>query len=155
MGELVVEIIGEIVIDGITYLVSKALNEAGEWIWNLFTDEDGDGVPDDPENPWDSWDHEPEDWLPYPKDDTSEPEESEDVGTIIFMTADGPVVLYSEKGGEEYNDLVSRVTEEWVYTNGAMMKPYHNYTVSEAYLFIIAVGTLVSLFSKIFKRRKM
>lgn len=76
------------------------------------------------------------------------------IGDVILITPDGPIIMYAESGGEEYDVLVSRAEAAWVEKYGAMDKPLHNYSVSEALLFIIACGTVVSLFFKLFKRRK-
>lgn len=73
--------------------------------------------------------------------------------TFLF-TPDGLIIKYAESGGEEYDGLVSRATEQWVQKYGAMDKPLHNYSVSEALLFIIAAGSVVGLFLKLFRRRK-
>lgn len=151
----VAEIVGTIIIDGGTYLLQKFIDELGNILWRAFTDEDGDLLPDDPENPFMTWDEEPEGWTAF---DPSGSIDDLVTQTVVFMTPDGPVIGYTLNNLEDstfYDTVSSMVTEQWVYTNGAMVKPYRNYTVTEAYLFIIAVGTIVSLFSKIFKRRKM
>lgn len=87
-----------------------------------------------------------------PPAETSEP--APIIGDIVIITPDGPIVLYAESCSEEYDALVSRAEAAWVDKYGAMDKPLHNYSVSEALLFIIACGTVVSLFCKLFKRRK-
>lgn len=156
------EIVGTIVIEGVKYLLKKVVNEAGKIIWRAFTDDDENGVPDDPENPYQEWDEEPDEWLPLPSDDTSEPvlppadtSTVAPIGDIVVVTPDGPVMIYAESGGEEYEALVSRATEQWAEKNGATAKPFENYSVSEALLFIIAVCSLFGFFCKIFKRRKL
>lgn len=88
-----------------------------------------------------------------PPVETSEPTQT--IGDIVIITPEGPIVLYAESGSEEYDALVSRAEAAWVDKYGAMDKPLHNYSVSEALLFIIACGTVVSLLFKLFKRRKM
>ena len=103
--EGVIEIIGTIVIEGGKYLISKALDDLGNWIWRAFTDEDGDGVPDEPENPFREWDEEPEDWDPFdpiPVDpvvpvDPVEPDTSNDT-QIIIVSPDGSMMIYDEAG---------------------------------------------------------
>lgn len=94
-----------------------------------------------------------------PEDPVRPPAETEDpiqtIGDIVIITPDGPIVLYAESGSQEYYDLVSAAEAAWVDKYGAMDKPLHNYSVSEALLFIIACGTVVSLLCKLFKRRKM
>lgn len=88
-----------------------------------------------------------------PPSETSEPTQT--IGDIVLITPDGPIVLYAESGSDGYDDLVSAAETAWVDKYGAMDKPLHNYSVSEALLFIIACGTVVSLICKLFKRRKM
>ena len=151
---LVTEIVGTIVIDGASYLLQRFVDEVGNIIWRAFTDEDGDRLPDDPENPFAIFDEEPDWWLPF---DSTESELPEDVQSlVIFMTPDGPVFSYNpSEDSLLYDYIIDQVTEQWVEVNGAMVKPFRQYTVSEAFLFIIAVGTIISLLSKIFKRRKM
>lgn len=156
------EIVGTIVIEGVKYLLKKVADEAGKIIWRAFTDEDEDGVPDNPENPFQEWDEEPDEWTPLPSYDTSEPvlppaetSTPATIGDIVLMTPDGPVVLYTESGGEEYDALVSRANEQWLEKNGAAVKPFEHYSVSEALLFLIAVCSLFGFFCKIFKRRKL
>lgn len=149
------KIIGTTIVNGVKYLLKKAVDSAGKFIWQLFADEDEDGVPDTPDTPWDTWDHEPDEWTPFPVTPPVETSESQTIGDVVFMTPEGIVVMYSESGGEVYDALVSRATEQWVAAYGAMDKPLHNYSVSEALLFIIAAGTVVSLFCKLFKRRKL
>lgn len=89
----------------------------------------------------------------FPPADPEEPVQT--FGDIVIITPAGPIVLYAESGTDEYNDLVSAAEAAWVDKYGAMDKPLHNYSVSEALLFIIACGTVVSLLCKLFKRRKM
>lgn len=147
------KIVGTIIVDGVKYLLKKTVDSVGSAIWQAFADEDENGVPDTPDNPFNEWTEEPDEWTPFPPAETSEPTQT--IGDIVLFTPDGPVILYSESGGEEYDALVSQATELWVEKYGAMDKPLHNYSVSEALLFIIAAGTVVSLFCKLFKRRKL
>lgn len=159
--EGVIEIVGTIIIEGGKYLISKALDEVGNWIWRAFTDEDGDGVPDDPENPFREWDEEPEDWDPFdpiPVDpvvpvDPVEPDTSTDT-QIIIVSPDGSMMIYDETG-----NLTAEVADTayslWLSENGALDKHFDHYSVSEALLLVIALGSLVGLVSKIFKRRKL
>ena len=54
-------------------------------------------------------------------------------------------------GSEGYQEIVEAHSQNVP----ALEKSFKNYTVSEALLFIIACGSLVAIFSKIFKRRKL
>lgn len=156
MVEVIEEIIGTVVVDGVTYLLKKVVGEAGNFLWQLFVDEDGDNLPDDPENPWDTWDEEPDEWTPFPINppvETSEPTQT--IGNIVLITPDGPIVFYNgNDNNADYEALVSQATEQWANTNGATKKMFANYSVSEALLFIIAACALFGFFCKIFKRRK-
>lgn len=172
MGEVLTEVFEKVVRDGIKYLVKRTVNSIGKKIKEFFRDEDDDGVPDTEEPEFVEDDDEeisggeetsgagesgselPTTSEPVrPPAETSQPAQT--IGDIILMTPDGPIIIYTESGGEQYDALVSRVTEQWVEKYGAMDKPLHNYSVSEALLFIIAAGTVVSLFCKLFKRRKL
>lgn len=54
-------------------------------------------------------------------------------------------------GSEGYQEIVEAHSDNVP----ALEKSFNNYTVSEALLFVIACGSLVAIFSKIFKRRKL
>ena len=62
-----------------------------------------------------------------------------------------PTAPFYPIGSEGYQEIVE------AHSNNvpALEKSFKNYTVSEALLFIIACGSLVAIFSKIFKRRKL
>lgn len=172
MGEVVCEVFEKVVRDGIKYLVKRTVNAVGKKIKEFFRDEDDDGVPDTDEPEFTEVDEEetsggegesgeepdqpvtsdPEDPV-LPPAETSQPTQT--IGDIVLITPDGPIVLYAESGSEEFDALVSSAEAAWVDKYGAMDKPLHNYSVSEALLFIIACGTVVSLICKLFKRRKM
>lgn len=171
MGEIIGEVFEKVVRDGIKYLVKKTVNAVGKKIKQFFRDEDDDGVPDTEEPEFEEDDEEEisgEDEtsgegdsgsdLPITSDPVRPPAETskplQTIGDIVLITPDGPIIIYSESSGEEYDALVSRVTEHWVERYGAMDKPLHNYSVSEALLFIIAAGSVIGLFLKLFRRRK-
>ena len=54
-------------------------------------------------------------------------------------------------GSDGYQEIVEAYSDNIP----ALEKSFKNYTVSEALLFVIACGSLVAIFSKIFKRRKI
>lgn len=54
-------------------------------------------------------------------------------------------------GSEGYQEIVEAHSDNIP----ALEKSFKNYTVSEALLFVIACGSLLAIFSKIFKRRKI
>lgn len=152
---VVSEIIGYIVIEGVEYLLEKFVDEVGKIIWRAFTDEDGDGEPDDYDNPFTIWDEEPEGWLPFlPKEgDDNEPTE-QTFENIVLITPDGPVIMFANPDSEDYKEIAKQANEAWLSSYGATVKPFYIYTVSEALLFIIAGCVLFSFFCKLFKRRK-
>lgn len=62
-----------------------------------------------------------------------------------------PTAPFYPIGSEGYQEIVEAHSQNVP----ALEKSFKNYTVSEALLFIIACGSLVAIFSKIFKRRKL
>ena len=54
-------------------------------------------------------------------------------------------------GSEGYQEIVEKYSDNVP----ALTKSFKNYTVSEALLFVIACGSLLAIFSKIFRRRKI
>ena len=64
------------------------------------------------------------------------------------VSPDSPFYPIGSKGYQQ-------ITETHSDNVPALTKSFKNYTVSEALLFIIACGSLVAIFSKIFKRRKL
>ena len=139
----VLELIFEtVVIKGITYLVKKAVDAAGKAISQFFEDKDGDGNPDSDE---------PVFTLPRDETSTVAPGMS---GDIVLITPDGPVVMFSDDTSH-YDELCSRAAEQWAEQYGATVKPFTQFSVSEALLFIIAAISIFFFICKIFKRRKM
>ncbi len=157
--DAVVEIIGTIIIEGGKYLISKALDEVGNWIWRAFTDEDGDGVPDDPENPFREWDEEPDDWEPFdpiPIDpvipvDPDTPTDTREV-TIIFISADGTMTVYDESGEIKPEDC-DNAYSLWVSENGIMEKKLDNYSVTEGLLALVLLFTVINFVRGLFRRK--
>lgn len=157
--EPVEQIIGYIIIEGGKYLLKKIVDAAGKAIWRAFTDEDGDQLPDDPENPFREWDEDPGGWDPldpFPVDPgVSVPVEPEQTDLqIIIVSPDGTMTIYDREGNITAED-VDTAYSLWISDNGALDKPFNNYTVSEALLLFIAIGSVVALISKLFKRRKL
>ncbi len=161
--EGVVEIIGTIIIEGGKYLISKALDDLGNWIWRAFTDEDGDLLPDDPYNPFREWDEDPGGWDPFdpipidpviPVDPKPEEPTTSTETQIIIVTPDGSMMIYDEAGNITA-EIADTAYSLWLSDNGALDKRFDHYSVSEALLLVIALGSLVGLVSKIFKRRKL
>lgn len=149
------EIIGTIIIDGVTYLLKKIVDELGNMIWQAFTDDDGDRLPDDPDNPFQIWDHEPEDWNPFlPIDPDTPPVYETPPLQFIIIGPDGTMTIYDEEGNITAEDCDTAYSL-WISENGALDKPFSNYSVSEALLLFIAAGSVVGLIFKIFKRRKL
>lgn len=144
MSAVLEPIFETVVIKGITYLVKKAVDSAGKAISQFFEDKDGDGNPDSDE---------PVFTLPRDETSTVSPGMS---GEIILITPDGPVMMYSDDTNtSHYQELCSRVSEQWAEQYGATVKPFSQYSVTEALLFIIAAISIFFFVCKIFKRRKM
>lgn len=145
------EIIGTIIIDGAKYLLKKVVDSVGKAIWQAFADEDGDNLPDDPENPFQSWDEEPDTWLPLPSLPSGSETSSEI--SIIIVSPDGTMTIY-DGSGKITNEVADTAYSLWLSENRALDKPFNNYTVSEFFLFFVAAASVVFLLGKIFKRRK-
>ncbi len=144
------EIVGIIIIEGGKYLLKRLVDEAGKEIWRAFADEDGDYVPDDPFNPFREWDEDPGGWEPLPELPV-EPEPAQI--SIIIVNPDGTMTIY-DTAGNITEEVVDTAQSLWVSKNGALDKPFNYYSVSEALLLPVAVASVVTLFCKIFKRRK-
>lgn len=73
---------------------------------------------------------------------------------IIMMSPDGTMTVYDEAGNITA-EIVDNAYSLWLSENGALDKPFSNYSVSEALLLFIAIGAVVGLICKVFKRRKL
>lgn len=178
------EIVETVIINGITYLVKRVVDALGRKILQFFRDMDKNGLPDT-DNPefylletddgFGGWEGDGEDsgegesgeggdgegegdgGGSESEPDTSLP--STDTSTAqrdyVIITPDGPIVISNTGDAEKYDELVSQSQELWVQKYGALDKPLHNYSVTECLLFIVAVGTVIGLVLKIFKRRKL
>lgn len=152
------EIVGYIIIEGGRYLLKKIVDEVGKAIWRAFSDEDGDQLPDDPENPFREWDEDPGGWDPLdpmPVDPgVSIPVEITPELEIIIVSPDGTMTIYDRDGNitaEEADTAYSL----WLSDNNVLDKRFDHYSVTEGLLLFIAIGTAVALISKLFKRRKL
>lgn len=75
-------------------------------------------------------------------------------GGIIIMSPDGTMSVYDPSGQlvrEDYNAAYAL----WLKDNGALDKHFEHYSVTEALLFFIFLGSITGLICKIFKRRKL
>lgn len=131
MEEVIVEIVGSIIIDGITYLVGKAV----DGIVHIFIDEDGDGNPDYPELP-----------------DFEIPVETEKDTSIIIVSPDGTMCIYDENGNirAENCDMAYSL---WLSENGVMEKKLDNYSVTEGLLALILLFTVINFIRGLFTRK--
>lgn len=101
--------------------------------------------------------------LPIPFPETSDPvlppaETSTavvDIGKIVVITPDGPVIMYEDASAADIDALTSLADERWLERNGATTKDFSRYSVTEALLFIVAACSLFFLFKNIFKGRKL
>lgn len=73
---------------------------------------------------------------------------------IIIVSPDGTMTIYDESGNITA-EVADNAYSLWLSDNGALDKHFEHYSVSEALLLFIALGSLVGLISKIFKRRKL
>ena len=64
------------------------------------------------------------------------------------------MTVYDEAGNITA-EIVDNAYSLWLSENGALDKPFANYSVSEALLLFIAIGAVVGLICKVFKRRKL
>lgn len=129
--------------DGSNDIISPGGDITGDGIndWLVIVDNDDNGLPDASPNA-----------VFYPVGSEAFNDLAQGLrDQSVLLTPDGIVYNYSGSG----DDIVSCAESAWVDKYGSMDKPLHNYSVSEALLFIIACGTVVSLLCKVFKRRKM
>lgn len=73
---------------------------------------------------------------------------------IIIVSPDGTMTIYDEAGNITA-EVADTAYSLWLSENGALDKRFENYSVSEALLLFIALGALVGMVCKIFKRRKL
>ena len=73
---------------------------------------------------------------------------------IIIISPDGTMTYYDE-GGNITAEVADTAYSLWLSENAALDKPFANYSVSEALLLFIAIGSVVGLICKVFKRRKL
>lgn len=108
------------------------------------TDENTSSTPTAPSSP-----------TPITFSDTTStvPETKHDL-QIIIVSPDGTMTIYDE-GGNITAEVADNAYSLWLSENGALDKRFEHYSVSEALLLVIALGSLVGLISKIFKRRKL
>lgn len=161
MGEAVAEIIGTIVIEGGKYLLKKVVNEIGKAIWQAFADEDGDGVPDDPENPFREYDEEPDDWEPFdplpenpiiPVDPNPVEPAPQRIITFFVVAPDGTMTIYDESGEITPEDC-DYAYSLWVSDNGIMSKKLDNYSVTEGLLALVLLFTAINFVRGLFRRK--
>jgi len=148
MGEVLApvvdEVIGWIIKEGVKWLIGFIIGENGEKEPVRFIDDDGDGVPDNPDDPFLPWD--PTELFP-------DVEPANEI-TYVMINPDGTMTIYDEAGNITA-EVADNAYSLWLSENAALDKPFKNYSVTEALLLIVALGSLVGLVSKIFKRRKL
>lgn len=133
MEEIAVEIVGTIVINGIKYLVGKAI----DGIVSIFIDEDGDGSPDYPELP----DYE------IPVEVETQVDKS-----IIIVSPDGTMCIYDENGNIRAEDC-DLAYSLWLSENNVMEKKLDNYSVTEGLLALILLFTVINFIRGLFVRK--
>lgn len=133
MEGAVAEVVGSIVIDGVTYLVGKAV----DGIISLFRDEDGDGVPDLPDLP-----------------DFEIPVETETQidKSIIIVSPDGTMCIYDDMGNIKAEDC-ELAYSLWLSDNGVMNKNLDNYSVTEGLLALLVLFSVLNFIRGLFARK--
>lgn len=148
-------IVGYLVRDGVKYLLKKVVNGVVDgvetFVWQIFADEDGDQLPDDPENPLETYDEEPEDWFPF--DDHTSDEPGTTIGDVIIITPEGVVIQSDDLTTSDIQQQYEKAEDVWRSYYGALDKPFKNYSVTEGLLFLIFIVAGFSLFTRIFHRR--
>lgn len=89
----------------------------------------------------------------FMSDDQAETEVSRETQYIIVLP-DGTMTVY-DPDTEAYTSASEDAYILWASKYGALDKPFKLYSVSEALLLVIAVASVVFIFGKIFKRRKL
>lgn len=113
--------------------------------WGWLIDDNNDGLPDaSPDGPF----------YPVGSDEYHDiAAQSEEGVSIVVMNPDGTMSIY-DNNGNLTEEICDKAYELWVSDNGAMVKEFQYYSVTEAMLFIIAAVTLVGFFVKLFKRKR-
>lgn len=146
MGEIIApvveEIVGWIIAEGAKWLIGFIIGEDGEKEPVKFIDDDGDGVPDNPDEPFLPWN--PSELLPdvEPEKETS----------YIIVSPDGTMTIFDNAGNitAENCDFAYSL---WVSENGIMDKKLDNYSVTEGLLFLILLFTAISFVRGLFRRK--
>lgn len=73
--------------------------------------------------------------------------------SIVIMQPDGTMCIY-DASGNLTEEVCDQAYQLWMSENGAIVKEFANYSVTEAMLFIIAALTFVGFFVKLFKRKR-
>lgn len=146
MAEVVVPvvetIVGWVIEDTIKKLIGYIVGDDGELKPVKFTDENGDGVPDNPEEPL----------LPWSPTDIFPDYEPNKVTTYIIVNPDGTMTIYDESGNitAENCDMAYSL---WLSDNGIMSKKMNNYSVTEGLLFLILLLTAFNFVRGLFRRK--
>lgn len=143
MGEViapVVDIIVTWVVDeGVKWLIGIILGENGEKERVKFIDDDGDGVPDNPDVPFLPWS--PSD-FPQAEAETS----------FIIVNPDGTMTIYDSEGNITAEDC-DFAYSLWVSENGIMNKKLDNYSVTEGLLALVLLFTVFNFVRGLFRRK--
>lgn len=124
-------VVGWIVVQGVKYVVKRIINDIGKEILKRFIDEDGDGLPDNPDD---------------------EGEEYQLPTNYIVVNPDGTMVIYDSTGtvtAEECDMAYSL----WLADNSVMTKKVDNYSVTEGLLALVLLFTVLNFFRGLFTRR--
>lgn len=121
-------VVGWVIVNGAKWVVKKI----GEKILKRFLDEDGDGVPDNP-------------------DDEGETINLPSEVSYIMVNPDGTMVIY-DSSGQITAENCDTAYSLWVSENGIMNKQVDNYSVSEALLAAILLFTFLNFVRGLFRR---
>ncbi len=121
-------VVGWVIVNGAKWVVKKI----GEKILKRFLDEDGDGVPDNPDDEGEV--------INLPTD-----------VSYIMVNPDGTMVIY-DSSGQITAENVDTAYSLWVSENGIMNKRVDNYSVTEALLAAILLFTFLNFVRGLFRR---
>lgn len=146
MGEVLApvidEIVGWIISEGVKWVIGFIIGEDGEKEPVKFIDDDGDGVPDNPDEPFLPWD--PSELLPdvEPEKETS----------YIIVNPDGTMTIF-DNAGNITADNCDFAYSLWVSENGIMNKKLDNYSVTEGLLALLLLFTVINFVRGLFRRK--
>lgn len=135
-------VVGWVIEKGVKWLIGLVIGDDGEQTPIKFIDDDGDGVPDNPEEPF----------LPWSPTDIFPDYEPNKVTSYIIVNPDGTMTIYDE-GGNITAENCDMAYSLWLSDNGIMSKKLDNYSVTEGLLFLILLLTAFNFVRGLFRRK--